>query len=521
MLGFKNVLIGVLLLGLAINASSEATSTTLTVRVTDFSGAPLAFRGYLLSSRGAFMRPSGLLYYEKKSTFHERHFLAEGGFSTDVPPGVYRLRIERGMEWVPWESEVHIEEDGGKSLEVVLERWIDLNASGWYSGDMHIHRAPGETAIAQQAEELNFAANTNSWNGKDTYVDARIPLPVSPFMVVAPGRMEAVLTQEIERLGDGWGAAMFVGVYQPVDVPGPYYPLTAALCKEARHRGAFIDFEKPVWRDTPVCAALGLVDSIGIVHNHFHPRGFLGLRIIEKAIVPPPKIAMTPRECALYSLDLYYHLLNCGLKIPVSGGSASGVMPSPVGFNRTYVLLEEPFTAESWLEGLRAGRSFATNGPVLLLALEGIRPGAEVELGASRKRLRVRCSAQSRTPTLERVEIVHNGKVIASKTGTGGLDEIVLDEEVELGPGWIAARCFEEMTETQIFAATSPVYLRHASDKGIVAESARYYADFVGTLIAQAEEERRFPVGEERAKVIETLEKARGFYEERAEPTSP
>ena len=38
-----------------------------------------------------------------------------------------------------------------------------------------------------------------------------------------------------------------------------------------------------------------------------------------------------------WSQEIYYHLLNCGLRLPPSAGSASGVLPNPVGYNRVYV----------------------------------------------------------------------------------------------------------------------------------------------------------------------------------------
>ena len=39
--------------------------------------------------------------------------------------------------------------------------------------------------------------------------------------------------------------------------------------------------------------------------------------------------------------EIYYHLLNCGLRVAPSAGSASGVLPNPVGYNRVYVHLPE------------------------------------------------------------------------------------------------------------------------------------------------------------------------------------
>src|SRR4029450_11811058 len=81
-----------------------------------------------------------------------------------------------------------------------------------------------------------------------------------------------------------------------------------------------------------------------------------------------------PRETALYpaphgngrwSEHIYYELLNCGLRVPPSAGSASGVLPNPVGYNRVYVHCDGELTWESWWENLRRGQVVGTNGPLL------------------------------------------------------------------------------------------------------------------------------------------------------------
>ena len=84
-----------------------------------------------------------------------------------------------------------------------------------------------------------------------------------------------------------------------------------------------------------------------------------------------------PRGNGFYSQELYYRLLNCGLRIPPTAGSASGVLPNPVGYNRVYVHLDGDFSYDAWWRGLAAGRSFVTNGPALLVeANPGVVVGA-------------------------------------------------------------------------------------------------------------------------------------------------
>ena len=82
-----------------------------------------------------------------------------------------------------------------------------------------------------------------------------------------------------------------------------------------------------------------------------------------------------PRGNGFWTQEIYYHILNCGLRIPPSAGSASGVLNNPVGYNRVYVHLGPDCSYARWWEGLRAGRSFVTNGPLLRVQAGGQLPG--------------------------------------------------------------------------------------------------------------------------------------------------
>ena len=65
-----------------------------------------------------------------------------------------------------------------------------------------------------------------------------------------------------------------------------------------------------------------------------------------------------PRGNGFYTQEIYYQILNAGLRLPPSAGSASGVLQNPVGYNRVYVQASRPLTWKKWWDGLRAGRCF-------------------------------------------------------------------------------------------------------------------------------------------------------------------
>ena len=64
-------------------------------------------------------------------------------------------------------------------------------------------------------------------------------------------------------------------------------------------------------------------------------------------------------------MGIYFFRLNTGFRLPPSAGSASGVLPNPVGYNRVYVHCGEKLTWEGWFENLRKGRVVVTNGPMM------------------------------------------------------------------------------------------------------------------------------------------------------------
>ena len=70
-----------------------------------------------------------------------------------------------------------------------------------------------------------------------------------------------------------------------------------------------------------------------------------------------------------YSLQLYYRYLNLGFHMPPSAGSASGVLPNPVGYNRMYVPVSRLLTVEKWYAAVKAGKVLVTDGPILFFEL--------------------------------------------------------------------------------------------------------------------------------------------------------
>jgi hypothetical protein len=376
--------------------------------------------------------------------------VASGQCEIELPAPRSLVRIERGTEYRPVEMELESPPGGTLERGVRLQRWIDMAARGWWSGDLHVHRAHSEMSALMEACDLHFAPTITRWN-ENSNMDA---WPEQKVYRAGDRRAYSIDNCEDER---GWGAALFFGVHSPLALYGLKthrdYPPPLPIWREARQKGAFIDLEKAIWWGAPVVAALVPPDSVGVAVNHFLERGLLD----NEAWGRPRDQQNYPgqRGFAAYIFDLYYHYLNSGLRVPASAGSANGVLMNPLGYNRSYVYLGRRFSYDDWLAGQKAGRNFVTNGPALFLKVNGRLAGAEFDRGGE---VSVELEAVA-AAELEKAEVIVDGKVVETVTPGRDPTRIRASRRIQVRTGgWLAARCFEKCAFTVRFAHTSPVY---------------------------------------------------------------
>ena len=164
----------------------------------------------------------------------------------------------------------------------------------------------------------------------------------------------------MERLKEGPGAVDLLGLKSVVPFEGyRLYPPNDRFCEAAHAQGGYVDAEKIVWRDVAALVALGHIDFAGIVHNHFN-RHDVEFETDSWGMIPKDRPEFnTVAGMPLWSMEVYYRFLNCGFRLPVSAGSASGVKAAPLGYNRVYVKTQKAFSYNTWFEALKQGRSFA------------------------------------------------------------------------------------------------------------------------------------------------------------------
>jgi hypothetical protein len=463
---------------------------TLRVTVRDQrTQAPLAARLYLTSEAGvayyfdSTASAGTAVRYEKQNWIDaesvEYHTTASAHpVAAQLPPGKYTLLVERGKTYHPHRQEVELV-DRDRELVVELRGWFDAAARGWYSGDTHLHRTLDELRTVVLAEDLNVALPLTQWvtlsgtrpaAGDKTIDDARQSslIQVDPLHVIWPRNTE----YEIFRVGDRahtLGALFVLGHRSSLEhtVP-PWKPVIDAV--ERHEPGAVLDMDKLDWPFAMLLPTLAPDALYELANNHVWRTKFA----FRQWNSPTPAYLQPPwgaaggghRQWLDYTHGMYHTLLNCGLRMPPSAGTANGVHPVPAGFGRVYVHLPDGFEYAAWMEGLRRGRSFVTTGPMLLATADGQDPGAVFSWNSSAPQaLPVQAEVLSGEPLLYG-ELLINGRPEhllrpQNERGADGAYRTVIEHTIApTRSGWFAIRFWESQADGQVrFAHTAPWYV--------------------------------------------------------------
>ncbi len=493
-----------------------AAGATVRIQVVDDAGGQaVAARAYLWRGDQALL-PPGFSSYARGD---ERHFLVPGDFELDLEPGKYRLRVERGLEYRPVELDLDVPRS--TPLPVRLRRWVDMNRDGWYSADMHVHRDPAEIPLILRAEDLNFVPTitTHVWSND---VSQPWKSPSEFPVVVEPGRLFTANAQEVERIQGGPGAVILLARDLPLPFTGyELYPPAITYTRRVHEMGGFVEGDKLFWVDTFVNAALGEIDFIELNCNHFLPR------LVDTDLAPwshwPIEFGYRgPRGFALWMMDLYYRILGSGIELPLSAGSANGVKATPVGFDRVYVRLgKDGFDYPGFMQALKQGRSFSTNGPILELEVDGGHgPGDRIAIRAGEEH-RFRARARSRG-ALETLQLIVNGEVVAEQTGQD-VRELTLEKALRFDrSSWAAVRVFERAGSAEawqpaglVFAHTSPVYFLLEGRPVVVPEAVQDLLQKIDRLIAHTERLEGFREEAHRKETLDVYRQAREVLQKR------
>jgi len=380
------------------------------------------------------------------------HFFYTGGeFEVTVPAGKSRLEVWKGFEYRP---EFHtVEAAAGSQQEVTigLTRSAAMAPRGYYSGDPHLHfartndRDDNTIFDLMEAEDMRFGMIL-AYNETDAY----------------PGVMPELITPQLRGLGKR--SIRRRGDYQIISGQEYRNVVFGHILLLLRDSLA-LDGQRLDPNRGPVFGKIG-VETREQGGQAFHAHGGYAQEIWAD-LVQGATSGVELLQFGIYrgiGLDGWYHVLNSGFRFP-GVGACDYPACRKLGDCRTYAYVDGEPDFEKWLASAAAGRSFMTTGPLLLLDVDGNRPGAIISTKEPGPYdVKARLEVLSETCPVTDVHLIVNGRVVKevrAKPAAGESQRIVVEEKLRLtGPSWIAARAFSKSPTGTPDAEshTNPVY---------------------------------------------------------------
>lgn len=345
-------------------------------------------------------------------------FYTSGDCRLTLPAGTYDISVFKGIEYEDASTRIDVEPDQDAAVEMRLSRWVNQPAQGWYSSDAHLH-IPRPTSELNphflswmQAEDIHVAnllqwGHSHHFNNAIQYAHGDPGVYTSEGFVLASGQ-ENPRTRFL-------GHTIVLGTRRPIHLPDEYLPYRRAF-EQARkqgtvngyaHYGVLFGAQNGLALDLPQ----GLVDFIEVLQHNI----------------------------ADYSV--WYSALNLGFRLAPLAGTDYPVGPIP-GWERFYAKVDGTFSFSSWLDSVRRGRVFVTNGPLLEFQAGGAEMGQQLLLEQAAD-IWVEGSVRfdPQRDQVERLELVFNGEVVSTLGREGEAPEISfrIRRRVDRA-GWFALR---------------------------------------------------------------------------------
>jgi hypothetical protein len=489
-----------------VNDAATGKPTPCRIRLTDADGnyyPPLGRLSHFATGRGQDVG-GNLLLGDKQYAY------IDGACEVPLPAGTIHAELWKGPEYRPRTIEVNLPA-GKLALRLEIERWTNLREQGWYAGDTRAHFLSPHGALLEAAAEDLAVVNVLAFEDRIEY-RAGNTVPAIPNILdfsgqkpaaEMPGHLVAVNTHNTHPVLGSLGLLNTHRVVYPLRFGGPDGADDWTLrdwCGQCHRKGGLVLWSSAWHQARP----LSMLELLG--------------ELLADLILGEIDAYELHYDCAGFfsSLSDWYDLLRCGMRVPLVAGSAKGCNGVALGAMRTYAQLPqgEPLMYRGWIEAVRAGRTFITNGPFLTLSVEGRGPG-DVLAMQSDGVVSVRAEARSAVP-FEWLELHHNGGPVAATRASGDPPAAVVEAKVPVHScDCLTARCHGDhlvhhRPEQRVFAHTSPVYVTVAGqqprpDPGV----AQRLLNNLDKMIEWVAREARCPTDKHRADLAAVFTAAR------------
>jgi hypothetical protein len=429
------------------------------VQVIDEStGRPTAARVHLRAPDGRYLPPYGHRHEVNDRWFEDYgadcllgstpYAYVSGAFDVELPSGDVFVEVAKGFDYRPVRRRIAID-PGQRELTIGVRRELDRRAAGWITADTHVHFLSPETAwLEAQAEDINVI-NLLATQWGDLHTN------VGDYTGAASGssRDDTIVWVGTEN------RQHFLG---HMNLLGTQGRTVGRMCAGGPPESYFGD---PVHTTMAGWADRGHAERGLIVVPHF-PVPYSEV-VADVALGKIDGVELRDFAAGIdsFAVNEWYRLLNVGFRVAAVGGTDKMSAGMPVGGVRTYTRAGDgPVTFDGWAAAVRAGRTMTSTGPFIDLRVEGAEVGDELRVPGNGGNVTVEAVASGFQP-LGRLEIVHNGRVVASAAPDADRYRITLNATIRVeADGWIAARCDGPDTLYHSWtmrpaAHTSPVYL--------------------------------------------------------------
>lgn len=377
------------------------------------------------------------IHQSKQQVYPVTYANGTGPLEVALPPSAREVTVHvcKGFEYLPTTVTRKVAKTRARAW-VSLTRWTNLASEGWLSADAHVHydrldkKANKAWLKMMEADDLHLAhfmvlkggqvpgiwAKQYAYGTKGEASDGhRVICAGEEYRDGAQGHINLFgLREIIQPISTG-------GIGKPV-IRYNYPPLHDVLQK-SRDRNGFngIAHGGSLGRAPTAImdTVLGKVDFFEIANSH------------------------------LYSVDLWYRLLNCGYHLPPTAGTDLPNYPyrdqwQPfLGSIRTYVKVGNRRDFVSWQKAVSDGRVFVSSGPLLSFQVNQSGPGARLSLPNGEGEVKI--SAELSSPIgLRSFELIKNGKPVPvriRKRVKGGVYRWSIQTTLRLKESsWLAAR---------------------------------------------------------------------------------
>ncbi|MEO7259099.1 MAG: CehA/McbA family metallohydrolase, partial [Luteimonas sp.] len=512
----------------------QGPQTRLTLDIVDAAaGQPTPARVTVLGSDGRAHAPADTWMHgddgfdRAVQRLETHYFHCASPCTLDLPAGTTAITVQHGFADRPWQRTLALDAGRPTTQRVVLEpNPLPAAFGDWISADLHVHmnygghyrNTPANLARQAQAEDLRLVY--------DLIVNKEERIPdIAQFRSdpdpASNDRVTILHAQEFHtsfwghlgllHLNDHYITPGFVA-YRGTALASPY-PDNGAVADLAHAQGGLVGYVHPF-------------DERVVPESDSKLSNALPADVIHGKVDYLEVVGFSDHKA---TAEVWYRLLNLGFRLPAGAGTDAmanyASLRGPVGLNRVFLDTGSERAPAAPFAALKAGHSFASNGPLLGLRLGDAKPGDTLKRNAPGKQA-YRIALRSPVP-VGHLDIVLNGKVAKSFALGGDRRSFDAEGEFDLQQGgWLLLRAWNDGADPLLldiypYATTSPIYLQLPTGAPDASGDAAYFVAWLNRVLTMADARDDYNDANERRIVHDYLQQARDAYQALADRRVP